>query len=188
MAAIRRAKGADAGLDRAGLTPPDEALLDQPIDYLLAGHQRQRGICSALRRLAGTRTCTRAAADHIVRFLSEDLPLHQRDRDEDIFPLLLRRALPEDGLACILAQLSEHHRKARRQAARIVEALTARPAADEVAISRQTAALLLSYARNGLRQLAIESCIVLVIARKRLKPSDLQEAARTMRARRGLRA
>lgn len=161
------------------------ALLDEPLEYIFADHFRQRAICAALRRFAAERRASRAEADQAVAFLTQDLFLHRQDEDDDLFPAVRRRALPEDDLGAVLARLDDDHRRAESTVAAIVKALAGRPADDPVRITAGTAELLNAYAAAESRHLAIENGVILAIARLRLNRRDVAAIGRKMKQRRG---
>jgi len=161
-------------------------LLDAPLAYVMAAHQRQRVTCGLLRRLAALRVVGRADADMITAFLTRDLRQHHDDEELDLYPALRRRALPEDGLGITLAQLGEEHRQGMAMADSIVETLSARPAEDPVHIDLAASEMMQAYAARELRHLALENGVVLALARIRLTRADLKAISRAMKARRGI--
>lgn len=171
---------------RDELAPPPVGLLDDPLGYIDADHHRQRSACRALRQLATDMKIDRELAENIATYFRRDLPLHHQDEDADLFPQLLKRSLPEDGLTPILTQLSKDHIKREGSVARIVGTITPAGNATLIAINGRSAALARDYADSEHRHLAIESAIVMVIARKRLKVGDLLQISRSMKARRGM--
>jgi hemerythrin-like domain-containing protein len=189
MAPHHESPGSAAGAGAAavgGLELPPPSLLEQPLEYILADHFRQRCLCAELQEIAGRCGSARDRADAIVSYLHHDLPRHHQDEDEDLFPALRLRAHPEDELQGILERLALDHRQTETQAGTIADALAAPPAVDPIAIDQETAELMRSFAATEHRHLAIENGIVLVIARKRLKPRDLRSISEAMKARRGL--
>lgn len=164
------------------------ALLDDPLEYILADHFRQRSLCAMLRQFAGQGFAPRREADQIIAFLGRDLEIHHADEEEDLFPVLRRRALPEDDLGAALARLTADHRQSGPMAEAIVDALAARPADDPVLLPPAIRELMLAYAASEHRHLAVENGIVMAIARIRLKRSDLKAISRAMKFRRGVRA
>lgn len=168
------------------LAPPPLSLLDQPLDYLLADHFRQRSLCAEFRRIAEERTVPRGAADAIAAFLMEDLERHHMDEEDALFPALRRRLRPEDDLGFILARLIEDHRHAESMRDGVVEALVSDPAADPVTLSQATAEVMAAFAAGEHRHLAVENGIVMVIARKRLTTDDLAGISQRMKASRGI--
>lgn len=173
---------------------PDEALsgpvplnlLDQPLDFILAEHHRHRTFCARLRQAAEVRSISRIDADRIVAYLTQDLDLHHADEDEDLFPILRKRAMPEDDLGAVLARLGEDHRRGARLIEAIVDVLSQHPAADSVRIDAKTAEIMQVYAAGERRHLAIENAVVLAIAGVRLHRGDLSRISRNMKARRGV--
>jgi hemerythrin-like domain-containing protein len=167
--------------------PPAFVLLDQPLDYLLAEHLRHRVYGAMLGYLAQTRQASRTDADRIITFLTADLDLHHADEDEDLFPALRRRALPEDDLGAVLARLGEDHSRLSAMAEDIVAALSRHPASETVRIDQATSETMQAYAASEARHLAIENAVVLTIAGVRLSKNDLKSMSRSMKARRGVR-
>jgi hemerythrin-like domain-containing protein len=180
------AKGeAAAAADVAGLAPPRFALIDDPLEYILADHLRQRSLCAVLKRFAEAGFAARGEADAVIGFLERDLPLHLEDEDTDLFPLLRKRAMPEDDLGVALARLSDDHRRGERMAGDIVAALAARPGERRQRLDSQACDLMRAYAASEHRHLAIENAVLLTLARIRLTRGDLKAMARSMKARRG---
>jgi hypothetical protein len=175
--------GGDAGLAIASLPL---ALLDEPLDYILADHGRKRQICASLLEIAGARKVSRLAADRITAFLIGELRLHHADEDEDLFPALRRRLLPDDDLGLVLARLGEDHRRSEAMIDAAASALTRNPAADPVRLSSGECELLQVYANAEQRHLALENGVVMGIARVRLTRGDLKAISDTMKARRGV--
>jgi hemerythrin-like domain-containing protein len=180
----RRSNGEQVSL--ADLEPPPARLLESPLDYIAAEHFRQRSLCAGLRAIAGHGRATRENADVIVAYLDIDMPRHHRDEEEDIFPLLRQRIRPEDDLADMLDHLTQDHRHTETLASAITAVLTQAPITDTIAIDEPTAATMHAFAATEHRHLAIENGIVLAIAKKRLKPLDLETISRAMKSRRGI--
>jgi hemerythrin-like domain-containing protein len=165
-----------------------ENLLRVPIDYIYADHYRQRTMWAMLDELAvdpsGEVASQLSAA--LLTYLERDLPLHIADEEEDLFPRLKARVLPEDGVANVLALLSEEHVDNGRLAPPLVAALSTlaagEPLADEKAFARDAAL----FAGAQRRHQAWENRIVMPVARKRLTRADLAEIGRNMAARRGI--
>jgi hemerythrin-like domain-containing protein len=166
--------------------PMPFSLLEEPLSYIFADHFRQRMVCQILRRFADQKRATRAEADSVAAFLMEDLAAHHQDEEEDLFPLVRRRALPADDLSPVLACLGEDSRRSEDMIDGIVSALKGRPADDPVVLHEASCELMQVYAAAEHRHLALENGVVLAIARVRLKRSDLEKMSANMKARRGL--
>jgi hypothetical protein len=162
------------------------ALLDDPLEYILADHLRQRCVCASLKTFATAKRASRAEADQVIAFLSCELPLHHQDEDLDLFPTLRRRLHPEDDLGAVLARLSEDHKRTELLIHDIIDALAAHPADDPVKVGRHARETMLGYSALEHRHLVIENGIVLVIARRRLTAADLKAMSGAMKARRGV--
>jgi hypothetical protein len=183
---IRNRPGAG---DPAPSLPPalediPEALLDDPLAYLFADHFRHRAVCARLRQFAQSGDAMVAEAREAAKFLGGEYELHHADEDEDLFPALLRRALPEDELAPVIARLSADHRYAVECQRRILAALARRDEAGRIRFGPRLRRALADFASRETNHLAIENGIVLAIARIRLTKSDLAAIAQSMRARR----
>lgn len=162
------------------------ALLDTPLEYILADHVRQRSICAALQEFADQAEAPRLEADKVCAFLGHDRLIHHADEDQDLFPILRRRMRPEDNLGPVLDRLSDDHRRSDLIAADIVAALSVTPASDPLPIRPATARAMRRYVADEQRHLAIENGVVMVIAAIRLAPRDLRAISGKMKARRGL--
>jgi hemerythrin-like domain-containing protein len=167
------------------LDPLPFALLDAPLDYMLADHFRLRTLCVALKRSAERGRVSRAEADLMIGFFDRDMPLHHEDEDETLFPLLRRRALPEDELGVVLARLGADHDAAAAMARDIIAGLSVDLAAGEIRLPAALRDVMRGYVANEHRHLAIENGIVLALARVRLTRSDLRRVSTEMKARRG---
>lgn len=189
MAQFNRKSGdASGGMTLAELTPLPDALLDDPLGFIDADHARQRAASRALLRLAVGETTERALAVGLANFLVHDLPLHHRDEDEDLFPLLLKRALPEDDLGTVVRQLTDDHISATQAARVLAQALDVPRSQSSAKLDGHSAELAREFATSAQRHLAVEAAIIMVMARKRLKSIDLNLMARSMRLRRGVAA
>lgn len=165
--------------------PPE--LVHEPLNWLFAEHYRHRQLCKIIEHIARSEAFD---ADRIVaalRFLRQDMPLHVLDEEEDLFPLMRRRAQPDDDLERILGDLGADHHADAERVQFLIEGL-------EAALNRKTAPasdaglrpLLLIFVAHERRHVALENAIVLPIARLRLTPEDLRALSRRLAARRGV--
>ncbi len=139
------------------IEPMPFGLLDEPLEYIFGEHFRQRISCNLLRPLRRKRTGRKGEADSVAAFLLEDLPLHHADEDEDLFPTVRRRALPQDDLGPVLARLGEDHVRTKSMVDKIVAALTRTPSADPVRFEKADREVMQAYAASEHRHLAIET-------------------------------
>lgn len=167
------------------LGPTDPRLLGNPLDFIAEDHLRERQVCADMDRLAATVPPEPELLDDILNFLTEELPMHLADEEQDLFPMMVRRCAPEDEIERVISRLQGDHRHARADTGTLTEAL--RGARDtQSAIDAATRTELLEFSAHARRHLILENAIVLPIARKRLKPRDLNRMRANMMTRRGL--
>lgn len=162
------------------------ALLDRPLDYLLSDHHRQRVLCALCDELARSDAFDGDRAGEVVAHVSLDFALHVIDEEQDLFPLLRRRATVADGIEPILGQLSGEHARDESLAETIVDGLRAAAASSTGPPSPELRAALRAFARTQRQHLALENATVMPLARQRLTALDLAGLAARMAARRGI--
>lgn len=169
-----------------GIEPIPADLWDDPLSFFFAEHYRHRQLCLELDRLAGQTFFDPDPISKVVDFLRYEAPLHIIDEEEDLFPLLRRRCLPEDDLEGVLGVLSAEHKADRLLGGRVRDyletCLERRQGAGADPVRRGD---LTAFAAQERRHLALENAIVLPIARLRLGPPDLAALGRRLAARRG---
>lgn len=164
-------RGGDQG--RGGLVPghPGGLAADNcPLAALRDFHQAQRQVCADLEALAQSADPSPALAVQLLRRLSLDLVLHLRDEDEALFPLLMRRAMPEDALDQLVERLEADHRAIEAALPRAVQALASLAASEPV--TPRAARQVVSLARQLRRHMILENAVALPIAELRLGPAD----------------
>lgn len=164
-----------------------QALMAEPLDWFFAEHHRHRQACRLIASLADDPAFDGACVTEVLEFIRNDLALHIIDEEEDLFPLLRRRALPEDQIEIALGRLSSEHRVdsalAQRVRTILQDSLDRREPCARDASARQA---LLDFAAQELRHLALENAVVLPIARLRLTQEDIESMAARLAARRGV--
>ena len=158
-----------------------------PIEFLFAEHDRQLVVCAALDRLAGDCAAADARdnAAFALGYLERELPLHIADEEESLFPLLKRRADPDDDIDTLLAILNDEHDADHEYHHKLLEPLRAiaagRAPADAVAFAHMARAFSVFQRRH----LAWENGTVLPLARRRLTAADQAAMGDAMARRRG---
>ncbi len=159
-----------------------------PLDFIWSEHGRQLMLYDWLGELVNDEQLGPISkeAEKLIAFLTEDLLLHDKDEEEDLFRLLTLRCRPEDGFDGILKELEFEHSLDRVLALHIVIDL-------EVIADRRTLESPMrmfvnvrTFVEAQRRHLAWENGVVLPLAQKRLEPGDLEEMGRNMAARRGM--
>jgi hemerythrin-like domain-containing protein len=168
-------------------TRPPVGLFAEPVEYMFADHFRQRTLCMFLDEIADGDPVDVEVVDVVLAFLKSEMGPHVLDEEEDLFPLLRRRAEPEDEINTVLGQLSQEHAADEADALLIMDVLeelknsTIKQVLDEAA-----AKLLKRFAGNERQHLILENAIVLPLARARLTDEDQRKLGRRMAARRGI--
>jgi len=170
--------------DLAGaMLPPPRDLLRDPLAYIAAEHGGQRALCSLMEDLAGAAGFDRDVAQAILRYLGQDFSRHVHDEENDLFPLLRDRCLPEDEIETVLGRLNAEHKDEHRLAGDVAAQLTDQLQREAPALDPALRDRLFQYARSLRRHLALENSIVLPLARTRLTPEDLAALSAAMRQR-----
>ncbi len=173
------------GRPRETLDPLPAALLRRPLDYLMADHHRQRVLCRLADELAAMARPDAELMETVGAFVSRDMAIHVIDEEQDLFPLLRRRAVPEDAIDAILGRLAAEHASGGILAARLGQALGEAALTGRL-LDRSTRLDLKELARSEREHLALENAIVMPLARLRLTAGDLRALSLRMAARRGL--
>lgn len=156
-----------------------------PIEFLLAEHLNHRRMCHALERLAGESDFDAPQITALLDFIRFDLTLHVIDEEEDVFPLLRRRCLPEDQVDVVLDRLALEHAEDKLLSERARDVLNAcliarKPASD----IDGGAEALIAFARHERRHLALENAVIIPLTRRRLVAADLAALGERFLARR----
>ena len=173
-------------LEALGNAPPSSQLAE-PLDYIFAEHFRQRVLCNVLDEIADQERPDRQMIEAVLRFLRVDFAPHMQDEEHDLFPMLRRRAEPEDRIDDVIGQLTQEHAADRLDARLITEGLS-KVLAGKVAtgVESPLGKLLHRFAENERNHLTLENAIILPLARVRLTADDLRNMAMQMAARRGI--
>ncbi len=163
----------------ADVAPLQAALLDDPLDFLSAEHARQTVLLGHLERVARDpqgRTARELAAA-LLRWVTEELPLHVADEERSLYPRLAR--FDTEGM---LARLCEDHRRDHALAA-LVGAGLRRLSAGR-APGPGFAGEALKFVANHRAHLALEEARLAPLARRGLMPEEVAALAAEMSARR----
>ena len=159
-----------------------------PIDLLRDEHIHFRKICNLLDRLANNLQHDAAVRDAaiIYRAFTHEFPLHQANEEEDFFPLLRARCLPDDGVEEMLALLLRDH-TSRHAESGSVDFL---PGLEQIATGRQIdqpmdfIARVLAFTDMLRRHIAWEDATLMRLARKCFTAADRATLAQAMMRRR----
>lgn len=164
--------------------PP--ALLRQPLEWFAAEHYRHRQFCGLMHEVADSDTFEPASISALIEFLRHELGRHLADEEQDLFPLMRKRARAEDQVDEVLDRLVAEHRGdlahghgLRAHLERCLQTRT--PPGRDPAVKLALGA----FAAQELRHLALENAVVLPLARLRLTERDQKALSRRLAARRG---
>lgn len=159
--------------------------IDEPLEFLRSETYRLRQAAEALERVADGES----RADEILsacEFLSVELPLHLLDVKSDLHALLSKNCKPVDNIEPVVAELISVQGAIRTKGPKTVSALLRQiergPAKRTTPATRRLASEL---ATSLSRLLAIESGILIPLARVRLGSDELVELGNRMKLRRG---
>ena len=172
-------------MSEARETSPQERRED-PLDLLEAEHVRLMTMAEHVLELAEKRDieAVAAEADMLLDYLTEELPRHARDEDDDLASLLRARCTPTDHVEQVLAALSQEHTVDAflgRHVALDLRALTTGRGLDSPSRLFDT---LRKLAEDQRKHLLWENEVVLPLARRRLQPEDLEKLSQGMATRR----
>ena len=169
--------------------PLDLRLIARPLEFLLAEHYRLRAALTQLDWLArgNVGEARRRLAKALLRYFTEDYPLHVADEEADFFPLLHQCGAGDAAFSASLETLAGEHRADVAQLAQVVAGLRdLAAAAPRDAIPPTFAAEARAYTEALRRHIAWENAVLLPAARERLSAPDLRRLAQKFAARRGV--
>ncbi len=167
-----------------GKTPTSVMLLKDPLDFIAEDHFRLRTMCGELDRLAEETQIEDCAIAIMIEYLIKELPLLLADEDQDLIPMVLSRAEPEDELPKLVARLEKEHAAIGAHLESVNSGLASVILAKELSDQLRTA--MRDLARATRRHLILENAILLPLAKARLTEEDLHELRSAMLRRRGL--
>lgn len=152
-------------------------LARNPLDMIASAHAVQVQMCDAMERIADglPDEVDRRLCAQVASCLQFDLPLHHHDEEEALFPLLQKRAKPEDGLDQILAHLAAEHSSDNDFASEIAEALETLGQGGRPANPEMLGYMLRGFFERYRRHVHWENQLVMPLARLRLTSDDLDQ-------------
>jgi hemerythrin-like domain-containing protein len=147
-----------------------------PLDVIASAHAVQVQMCDAMERIADglPDEVDRRLCAQVASCLEFDLPLHHHDEEFALFPLLRRRALPEDGLDGILDRLAAEHSSDNDFASEIAEALDTLGQGGRPQNPEMLGYMLRGFFDRYRRHVQWENTLVMPLARLRLTRDDLE--------------
>jgi hemerythrin-like domain-containing protein len=160
----------------------------RPLSFLRLEHRRQLEISDWLIEVANNQKLELLfpKAEPLLVFLRDEVPVHHRDEEENLFPMLRRRCRPEDQVETILAELNQDHAVERFLRLHIIMELAVISKGGELESPWRLFSDLLCFAEGQKRHLVWENKVVLPLADRRLIKEDLLTLGCNMALRRGI--
>ena len=150
--------------------------LATPLEFIFADNFRCRVLCNLLSVIGSGREVGADIVAACQGFLLRDFLVHLADEKQALFPLLIERTSFDDGVLGVVRE----ERPGFAAINRLVGALERRPRG-----RGDLAVLLNSFVSRERHHIAVENVVLLPLAKKRLRPSDLTWLAGVMRDHRG---
>ena len=153
------------------------------IEWLFSSHGEQEKLCDMLEQIADSLPddvdpllCAR-----VVKVLRDELPVHHRDEEHGLFPLVEHRAKPEDNVEELIAQLCLEHATDESFAIEVMDELATLSEGKKPRNPNMLGYMLRGFFESYRRHLQWEDKVLLPLARKRLTEADLTKLAGFLR-------
>jgi len=152
------------------------------LDLIEHEHRIQAQLCDALERIADglPDDVDRRLCAHVADSLKFEIPLHHRDEECGLFPLIEKRALASDNIHDILARLALEHATDESFASELLESLETLARGETVRNPDMVGYMLRSFFESYRRHIHWENAVVIPLARARLTDGDVDELADAM--------
>lgn len=160
----------------------DHWLRRSPLDLIEQEHLVQAQLCDSLERIADglPDNVDRMLCRKVIHSLQFEVPLHHRDEELGLFPLIEKRAVPDDNIQDILARLALEHATDECFAGELLESLESLSEGRKLKNPDMVGYMLRSFFESYRRHIHWENAIVLPLARARLTRDDLNELGQAM--------
>ncbi|MGE3830263.1 MAG: hemerythrin domain-containing protein [Parvibaculaceae bacterium] len=156
------------------------------LDIIAHEHDLQRQLCNMLETVADSLpdNVDPQLCRHIIDTLKFEIPVHHRDEELGLFPLLEKRSVPADNIHDVLGRLALEHATDESFAAELMESLEILSRGGKLPNPNMTGYMLRGFFESYRRHIHWENAVVLPLARQRLNAADLEELEFSMRSHR----
>ncbi len=166
---------------------PPSSLLDDPLEYLIAEHARQRMMCDVLDDISNSDEPDKELVGEVLNFLKEDFKRHVLDEEMGLLPALEHVGQTDARFRDVLARLRQQHDEHRTLVTEIISLLeNLLSSAKDLVPDRKLSKMLQIFATVERDHLILENAIVLPIAKAELSSGTLVKLSRDMMARRSI--
>lgn len=147
-----------------------------PIDLIANVHAQHATLCDTLEEIADSLpdSIDEQQCASVIDTLNHELPLHHKDEEEGLFPLLRKKAANDPALKGHLEQLSWEHAADESAAQEIAEVLDHLSHGEKPNNPEMFGYMLRAFFESYRRHLHWENTVLLPIARKSLSGPDLE--------------
>jgi hemerythrin-like domain-containing protein len=150
-----------------------------PLDVIAHDHILQLQLCDAIEHIADglpdevdRRLCAQVSAA-----LQYDLPLHHRDEEEGLFPLLLAHKKDAEGIEEIVNRLTDEHKSDTAFAGEVAELLDTLSREGRIGNPDMAGYMLRGFFEGHRRHISWEEALVMPLARRCLGAEDIRTLA-----------
>lgn len=156
------------------------------LDIIAHEHDLQSQLCNMLETVADSLpdNVDPQLCRHIIDTLKFEIPVHHRDEELGLFPLLEKRSIPADNIHDVLGRLALEHATDESFAAELMESLEILSRGGKLPNPNMTGYMLRGFFESYRRHIHWENAVVLPLARQRLNAADLEELEFSMRSHR----
>ena len=162
--------------------------MKDPITIIENVHAQHAALCDTLECIADSlpKAIDADLCASVLDVLKNDLPLHHKDEEDGLFPILREKALTDESLAIHLNQLSWEHSADESAAHEIAEALEKLASGEHPENPNMLGYMLRAFFESYRRHLHLEDTVLLPLARDRLSAEELAKLSAIMTAHRKL--
>jgi hemerythrin-like domain-containing protein len=156
------------------------------LDIIQHEHDLQSQLCDMLEAVADTLpdNVDPILCRQIIDMLRFEIPLHHRDEELGLFPLLEKRSVASDNIHDVLGRLALEHATDESFASELMEGLELLSRGEKLPNPNMTGYMLRGFFESYRRHIHWENAVVLPLARQRLGAADLEELEFSMRSHR----
>ena len=158
-------------------SPPVPLDTGDPISIFAQDNLRQKWLCDVLETIADglPNKLECALASMAAEALKTKVPLHHRQEEEVLFPLLTQRAAAQDNIEAVVQQLRQEHLADDTYASDLIGLLEMMGKGTAPRNPEMAGYMIRGFFETYRRHIAFEDLVILPLARLRLTHNDLEK-------------